>query len=191
MNFKSLFVILLFAIGGYMVYKSFLKEEEAPVTISISAPKPQATGLEMIQLSKTQPYWKWTDSEGVIHFTNDAASIPKRYRSGAKFINDEGDLSQPEKPDWGEKETVTRALSLKLYCSKKVLACQYMERLLEKEDVKYTYQDVELDQQARAELISLMRGKQEVPVLQYPGGYFVGYKPEELKALLQNLLRSR
>ncbi len=187
MDFKALLVVVLLGVGGYLVYTSFVKGDEEVVT----APKEEARALGMVKLGGDQPYWKWSDSEGVIHFTNDASTIPKRYRSKAQFINEDEDLAQPNAPKWGEDDiTVSRTIVFKLYCSTRILACEYTEKLLKNEGVRYMYRDVELDQKARAELVTLLRGKQEVPVIQYPGGYFVGYKPEEIKELFKNLRQS-
>ncbi len=191
MDFKALLVVVLLGVGGYLVYTSFVKGDEEVVAPVITTPKEEARALGMVKLGGDQPYWKWYDSQGVIHFTNDASTIPKRYRSKAQFINEDEDLAKPEVPKWADDDqTVKRSLSLKFYCSKDILACQYTEKLLNQEGVRYHYRDVRMDQQARAELVALMRGKQEVPVIQYPGGYFVGYKPEEIKELLTNLRQS-
>lgn len=47
--------------------------------------------------ARADDVWSWTDSEGEVHYTNDVASIPERFRKSARSLGGEGDSkSGPE-----------------------------------------------------------------------------------------------
>ncbi len=202
---RLLFFIAVLGISGYFyydrVYKPMSGTSDAAVksaTKNPSAPdnpdKPEAPP------KPPKPFYKWADDKGTIHYTDDEAAIPEKFRDSASDVmlpevtvldnktfnpgSIDFDTKEPEPPRTPNISTARRVI---LYYIPSCPKCQKTHALLKKLGVPYADINVEKDPRGLRALQQLTGGSAVVPVMEVGGRTIVGYRPEDIAQAVKSL----
>jgi hypothetical protein len=75
--------------------------------------RPLLAALLLAQAARAEDVWVWTDASGEVHYTNESASIPEKYRSSARSLGGEKvkaeAKAEPPPPATGSTEPEPKA----------------------------------------------------------------------------------
>ncbi|BDV42021.1 NrdH-like redox domain-containing protein [Geotalea uraniireducens] len=132
--------------------------------------------------------YRYTDSAGQVHFVDDPAKVPRRYR---KQLGTQAPLAEinvvASPPGRAGGATASRPAgryngTVELYVTSWCGYCKKMERFLKEQGIPYVAYDVEQDRAAHERFIQL--GGSGVPLARVGQRVVNGYNPEAVLRLL-------
>jgi len=176
-KFRLIFIICVAAALAYGLYaysqKHDIRRSISDVAdsagIDLQFPEDQSgdpmliTGKSGETQKKSGQFYKWTDSAGVIHYTNDPDAIPPQYRNRLEEIGTKtvavGDAvieqAIEKQRDTAEKQTPPQ---VRLFVSLDCPDCERTRELLEKMAVDFKELNIDTDSAALTELKRISAG---------------------------------
>ncbi len=140
----------------------------------------------------TGEMYRYTDSRGELHFVDDIAKVPKKYRKQVRDAEPQGNVGivdatpdPPQRKRPAHKEPQRQSVSagsgtVEVYMTSWCGYCKKMVRFLNEKGIPYTAYDIEKDNAAAQTYREL--GGRGVPVVRVGSHVVRGYSPEAVMA---------
>ncbi len=136
--------------------------------------------------------YRYTDSNGALHFVDEISKVPKKYRSqlrNAKPIKDISVIEAGSSPSRrvaeeasARKTMAANGTGVEIFVTSWCGYCKKMERFLKEHGIPYTRYDIEKDENAARIYREL--GGSGVPVVRIGSNVVHGYNPDAVMSYL-------
>lgn len=137
--------------------------------------------------------YRYTDSKGDLHFVDDIAKVPKKYRKQLENHQPMAEISvvdaspAPQRRTKDEpsasRQTASSGANVEVFMTSWCGYCKKMVRFLNEKGIPYTAYDIEKDEAAARTYREL--GGRGVPVVRVGSHVVYGYSPEAVMAHLK------
>ncbi|HEY6873213.1 MAG TPA: glutaredoxin family protein [Geobacteraceae bacterium] len=141
-------------------------------------------------------FYRYTDSKGELHFVDDIAKVPKKYRKQVSDAEPQGNVGvmdatptpPPAQRHTAKKQPHQQSMSansanVEVFMTSWCGYCKKMVRFLNEKGIPYTAYDIEKDEGAARTYREL--GGRGVPVVRVGSHVVFGYSPEAVMAYLK------
>lgn len=189
---KLVVIVVVLALSGWSLY-DWYKADRLESQNALEQSQKNTEGKD----EKNQIH-KWKDAEGIVHYTNDANSIPEKYRKKAAPVDlpdlnvlDESAASNlllsGKKNIAMGKGDIRMSKRVLFYTTENCPTCLKVRQLLDKLEVGYAEMNPRKDPRALRVLMTTTGGSADVPVVVIDDNVITGYQPEELLRLLPTI----